>query len=145
MVFVFFIAKRTHPFLLSVQQPYNWNLIPILNPGLTKALNVRVAFSCDFVPPQQKKQNKKKVSFSLVLGLASSPAPSRESGMGAALAVRIRPRGAGVWVWTVIVVVILCQAFLPYSPVGRAEASQQALVVKTTALLAKRVLHVLSL
>lgn len=36
--------------------------------------------------------------------------------------------------------VVLCQALLSYSPVGGAEASQQALVVKAAALLAERVL-----
>lgn len=45
MVFVFFIIKRGWPFLLSLQHLYNRILIPILNPGLTKALNIGVALS----------------------------------------------------------------------------------------------------
>lgn len=67
------------------------------------------------------------------------PAP-QESGLGAALAVGVRPRGAGVRVRLLVVPLDLRRAFLPYSPVGGAEARQQALVVEAAALLAKRVL-----
>lgn len=100
---------------------------------------------CDVVPPLQTKQNK--VPLSLVVGLgvgwgfeSSTSVGGSQSGLGASLAVGVRPRGAGVRVRVVVVVLVLRQAFLTYPPVGGAEASQQALVVETAALLPERVL-----
>lgn len=114
--------NRAQPFLLSLQHPNSRSLIPNLDPGLTKALNIGITFSSVFCSSTANKT--KKLPLSLVLGLALSPAPSRESGLGATLAVRVRPWGAGVWVWFFIIAVFLRQAFLPYSPVSGTEASQ---------------------
>lgn len=79
-------------------------------------------------PPSQKKKEKH-----LVVRCG-------QSRLGAALAVRVRPGGAGVQVRVVLVVLVLRQALLSYPPVGGAEASKQALVVKAAALFAKWIL-----
>lgn len=101
--------------------------------------NIGITFSSVMLFLHCKQNKKGPFVFSSWTG-GLSPALWRESGLGAALAVRVRPRGAGVWVWIIVVVVVLCQVFLTYSPVSGAEASHEALVVKTTALLTKWVL-----
>lgn len=73
------------------------------------------------------------MSLVLVLGW-------RASRLRAALAVRVRLRGAGVRVRVIVMVIVLRQGSFPYSPVDGAEASQQTLVIETTALLPERVL-----
>lgn len=132
--------RRTISFLsaTSVKQNLISNPEP---PDTLKVLNISVAFS-SVILFLHCKQNKKKFPLSFTAGLTFESTTVRESGLGTALAVGVCPRGAGVWVWIVVVVLVLGQAFLPYSPVGGTEASQQTLVVKTAALFAKRVLGV---